>query len=141
MQTESLVRFRTLVVEDNKHFLDLLRGTLQNYPWVDVISQAESGIDAVERALALQPDLILLDIGLPGLNGIDAAHRIRTLAPEAKIIFVTQESSTDVVDEALGRGAWGFVLKASYGRDLPLAIDAVSRGRRFVSEGLDGRGL
>ncbi len=139
MQTESLVQFRTLVVEDNKPFLDHLRGTLQSYPCVDVISQAENGLDAVERAAALHPDLILLDIGLPGLNGIDAAHRIRTLAPQAKIVFLTQESSPEVVQEALTLGACGFVLKASYGRDLPLAIDAVSHCKKFVSDGLDSK--
>lgn len=135
------MQFRTLVVEDNKRFLDHLRSTLQSYPCVEIVAQAENGLDAVERAAALQPDLILLDIGLPGLNGIDAARRIRTLAPDAKIVFLTLESSPDIVHEALNLGALGFVLKASSMRDLALAIDAVSHGKKFVSDGLDDKAL
>lgn len=130
------MQFRTLVVEDNKRFLDHLRSTLQSYPCVEIVAQAENGLDAVERAAALQPDLILLDIGLPGLNGIDAAHRIRTLAPDAKIVFLTLESSPDIVHEALNLGAW-----VSSMRDLALAIDAVSHGKKFVSDGLDDKAL
>ncbi len=138
MQTESGVQFRTLVVEDSKFFLDHLRRALQSYLCVKVVADAENGISAIEQAVTLQPDLILLDIGLPVLNGIDAARRIRALVPEAKIVFLTQETSPDVVQEALRLGAWGFVLKASSARDLPLAIEALSHGKKFVSDGLDG---
>jgi DNA-binding NarL/FixJ family response regulator len=82
--------------------------------------------------------LILLDISLPRLNGIDAARRMRELAPEAKIIFLTQESSVDVVCEALSLGAWGYVAKVRAGRDLLVALEMVVQGERFVSTGLDG---
>ena len=82
--------------------------------------------------------MILLDIGLPGLNGIEAARRVRELAPEAKIIFLTQESSVDVVHEALSLGAWGYVAKVQAGRELLVAVDMVMQGKRFVSSGLDG---
>jgi DNA-binding NarL/FixJ family response regulator len=80
--------------------------------------------------------LILLDIGLPGLNGIDAARRIRTLCPESKILFLSQESSIDVVAAALSLGARGYLIKADAGDDLLEAIGAVIQGNRFVSPGL-----
>jgi DNA-binding NarL/FixJ family response regulator len=88
----------------------------------------------------LQPDLILLDIGLPKLNGIEAARQIRKIIPESRIIFVSLESSTTVVAEALSIGARGYVLKIRAGSDLLAAVQAVLEGVRFVSRGLiEGR--
>jgi len=84
----------------------------------------------------MQPDLILLDVGLPGLNGIEAARRIRKLSPASKIIFVTHEFSADVVQTALTLGAAGYVVKSRITSDLLLAVAAVRQGRRFVSPGL-----
>lgn len=129
---------RVLLVEDYEPFLQHVSSTLRQHSSLEVVGEAQNGIEAVESAATLQPDLILLDIGLPGLNGIDAASRIRALAPSARIVFLTQESSPDVVQEALRVGAWGFVLKSQAARDLPRAIEAVIRGTKFVSEGLDG---
>lgn len=96
-------------------------------------------LDAVRSAEELRPDLILLDIGLPTLNGIAAARRIRKLSPKSKIIFVSQESSPDVVQEALNSGAWGYVVKTQAGTDLLAAVDAVLEGRQFVSAALSGQ--
>jgi hypothetical protein len=83
--------------------------------------------------------LIVLDIGLPSLNGIAAARRIRRLSPESKILFISQESSVDVVQEALALGALGYVVKAHAGSELLAAVEAVLEGRQFVSGGLSGR--
>ena len=129
---------RVLVVEDYEPFLRHVSSTLRQHSSLEVVAEAQNGIEAVKFAASLHPDLILLDIGLPGLNGIDAAYRIRALAPSARIVFLTQESSPEVVREALSLGAWGFVLKSQAARDLPRAIEAVIRGTKFVSEGLDG---
>ena len=134
----ALSQLRILVVEDHKLFLDYVSSTLRNRPNTIVIGEVQDGLEAVEQALALQPDLILLDIGLPGLNGIEAARRIRKFAPNTSIIFLTQESSPEIVHEALNLGAGAFVSKSRCLKDLPAAIEAVLRGERFVSSGLDG---
>lgn len=91
------------------------------------------GLEAVQKAEELKPDLILMDIGLPGLNGIEAGRQIRKLVPDAKIIFLTQESSEDVVQEALRLGARGYVVKTRAGSDLMPAVEAVLQGKQFVS--------
>ena len=103
---------------------------------MQVIDQVADGLEAVQKAELLEPDLVLLDIGLPTLNGIEAGRQIRKRAPESKIIFVSQESSCEVVHEALSLGAWGYVLKTSAAVDLLAAIDAVLEGRHFLSFGL-----
>ncbi len=125
-----------LVVEDFVPFQDFICSTLMKETNLQVIGKVSDGQEAVERARKLKPDLILLDIGLPTLNGIAAARQIRKVAPEAKIIFVTQESSPDVAQEALSSGARGYVLKTRAGSDLLAAVDAVLGGRQFVSDGL-----
>jgi DNA-binding NarL/FixJ family response regulator len=126
------------VVDDFEAFRRLFCSILEQIPELQVICQASDGLEAVQRAEELQPDLILLDIGLPTLNGIEAARQIRRLSPESKIIFLTQESSTDVVQEGLNLGARGYVLKTRAALDLVAAVEAVLDGRRFVSAGLSG---
>lgn len=98
-----------------------------------VVCEVCDGLEAVQRAEELKPDLILLDIGLPRLNGIEAARRIRDLAPESKIIFSSQETSAEIVQEAMRLGAWGYVFKIHAAAHLLPAIDAVLSGKRFVS--------
>jgi DNA-binding NarL/FixJ family response regulator len=138
VKTGSVVaEFRTLVVEDNKSFLDFVTSTLHRQPNLRIVGEVQNGIDAVERAEALQPDLILLDIGLPGLNGIAVAHRIRRLVPDARILFLTQETDAEIVGEAFDLGAWGYVIKAQAGKELLLAVEAILSGKKFVSDGLN----
>src|ERR1700686_1656710 len=116
---------RALVVEDFAPFRKFICSTLGKRPNLQVICEVSDGQEAVQKAEELKPDLILLDIGLPRLNGIAAARQIRKLAPESKIIFVSQESSPHVVQEALNSGAQGYVLKTKLGSDLLVAVDAV----------------
>jgi DNA-binding NarL/FixJ family response regulator len=129
---------RVFVVDDFEAFRRLFCSILEQIPELQVICQASDGLEAVQRAEELQPDLILLDIGLPTLNGIEAARQIRKLSPESKIIFLTQESSTDIVQEGLNSGARGYVLKTRAALDLVAAVEAILDGRRFVSAGLSG---
>ena len=127
---------RVLVVDDYEPFRRFICSTLRRQPEVHIVCEVSDGLEAVQKAEKLQPDLIVLDIGLPTLDGIEAARRIRRLSPEAKILFVSQESSTDVVQEALRLGALGYIAKTNAGIELLAAVDAVCQGRRFVGAGL-----
>lgn len=108
---------------------------LKDLPELLVIGEASDGPEAVQKTQELQPDLILLDIGLPTLNGIEAARRIRILSPASKILFVSQESSADIVHEALLIGK-GYVAKADAGQDLLNAVRAILQGRTFPGGGV-----
>jgi len=129
---------RVLVVDDYEPFRRFICSTLGKKPELQVIDEASDGLEAVQKAEELQPDLIVLDLGLPTLNGIEAARRIRKLAPQSKILFVSQESSGDVVQEALALGALGYVVKAYAGSDLLAAVGEVLENRQFIGSGLSG---
>ena len=129
-------KIRIVIVEDFVAFRRLICSILGKRKDLQVIGEASDGLEALRKAEELKPDLILLDIGLPTLNGLQAARRIRKLAPACKIIFVSQQSSADLVQEALSLGAQGYVAKAKLGTDLLAAVEAVLEGGRFVSSGL-----
>jgi DNA-binding NarL/FixJ family response regulator len=100
---------------------------------VQVVGEVSDGLEAVQKAVELRPDLILLDIGLPSLNGIEVARKMRSLVPESKIIFLTQDYSADLVEEALSLGARGYVAKIKAQVDLFAAVEAALLGMTFVS--------
>lgn len=124
---------RIVVVDDYREWRKQLRSLLQVRPEWKIISEVSNGQEAVQKANQVRPDLILLDIGLPGMNGIEAARQIRQLSPESKILFLSQESSADVVQQALQTGGFGYVVKAQAQTDLLPAVEAVIHGRRFIS--------
>ena len=132
---------RILVVEDYEPFRQFILSTLQAALRVNNIPAVTDGLEGVREAERLQPDLILLDIGLPKLNGIEAARQIRKLSPHSKIIFVSQEFSDDIVQEAFNLGASGYVVKTDAGSELLGAVKAVLRGERFVGKKLVSRGF
>src|ERR1700733_2922967 len=103
---------------------------------MQVIGEASDGLEAVHKAEELKPDLIVLDIGLPTLSGIEVARRVRKLRPECKILFLSQGSSADVAQAAFSLGAMGYVVKAHAGSELLTALETVCKGRYFVSRGL-----
>jgi DNA-binding NarL/FixJ family response regulator len=127
---------RVLVVDDYEPFRQFVILTLKQRPVLQIVGQVSDGQEAVRKAEELKPDLILLDIGLPTLNGIAAAREIRKLAPESKIIFVTQEFCNEMLQAARNLGARGYVLKAEAGSKLLAAVDAVLEGRLFFGGGL-----
>jgi DNA-binding NarL/FixJ family response regulator len=135
MTTSSI---RILVAEDFEPFRKFLSSTLQNRPQLQIICEVGDGLEAVHKAEELQLGLILLDIGLPTVNGIEAARRIREVSPKSKIVFMSQESSTDVVQEAFNSGATEFVVKADAGSELLTAVTAVLRDERFVGRRFAG---
>jgi DNA-binding NarL/FixJ family response regulator len=129
---------RILVVDDHERWRRQARLLLQARPELKVIAEASDGSEAVEQANELKPDLVLLDIGLPNLNGIDAARRIQQLSPGSKIVFLSQANDRDIVRTALETGTLGYVQKADAGEELLSAIDAVMLGRQFVSSSVKG---
>ena len=129
---------RVLVVDDFEDWRRQVHSLLQARPAWQVIAEASDGSEAVQKAEELKPDLIVLDIGLPKLNGIEAARQIRQRSPSSKIIFLSQNSDLDVVQAALGTGALGYVRKTDARRELLPAMDAVLRGKQFVSSSLKG---
>jgi DNA-binding NarL/FixJ family response regulator len=130
---------RTLLVEDFPSFRAFVRSMLAENPLLCPICEASDGVEAIAKARELRPDLILMDIGLPQLNGLETARRIRELVPSAKIVFLTQESDIDVVQEALGIGARGFIAKGQAGTELLAGLELVLQGEPFVSSELRGK--
>jgi DNA-binding NarL/FixJ family response regulator len=137
MSTSQL--FRVLVVDDFEPWRHFVSSMLLEKPELLVVGEASDGLEAVHMAAELKPDLILLDIGLPHLDGIEAAVRVRQLSPSSKIIFLSQNNDLDIVRAALGTGAQGYVYKIDFGREFLPAIEAVLRGKQFVSSSLKGR--
>ncbi len=129
---------RVLVVDDYEPFRRFICSMVGKRSEVQIVGEVSDGLEAVHQAEELEPDLILLDIGLPTLNGIEAARRIRKLSPQSKILFISQESSDDVAQEALSAGALGYVVKAHAGSELLAAVGAVLEDRQFISSGLSG---
>jgi CheY-like chemotaxis protein len=129
------------VVDDHEIWRGFLSTALQKQPELKVIGEVSDGLGAIEKAKELKPDLILLDIGLPSLNGIEAARRIHEVSPTSKILFVSENRSFDIVEKALNTGAGGYVVKSDAGSELLPAIKAVLEGKRFVAASLAGHDL
>ena len=134
---ENLCRsVRVLVVDDYEPFRRFVCSTLQERPELMVIGEASDGLEAVQKADELKPDLILLDIALPTLNGVDVSRRISMIVPGAKILVVSQNDDADVARAVLSEGASGYVLKLDANRELLRAVEVVLQGGQFVSTGL-----
>jgi DNA-binding NarL/FixJ family response regulator len=136
MYSEAIMLIRILLVDDFEPWRRFVYSVVQKDSELQIISEVSDGLAAVHCAKELKPDVVLLDLGLPELSGIRAARRICTLVPNCKILFLSQESSVDVVREALGIGA-GFVVKTDAASELLPAIKSVTLGRRFLSSRLE----
>ena len=122
---------RTLVVEDHPRFKQLLLSALEKMG-CQIIGQAADGLEAVQMAQELKPDLILLDLGLPKLNGIEVLKRIHELSPDSKVLVVTQDSSPEIADAVLRFGAHGYLFKSD-AADLAVAVNTILQGGQFSS--------
>jgi len=117
-----------LVVDDFEQWRQFVCTVLKQIPNVTV-QQASDGPEAVEKAKATRPDLVLLDIGLPSLNGIDVAREIARLCPESKIIFLTENRDDDLIEQAFRVGASGYVIKSNAANELASAVKAALKTR------------
>lgn len=127
---------RILHVDDSADWQILVQTQLRQHPTLRIIGCASDGMEAILKADQLQPDLVLLDIEMPRLNGVDAARQIQKVAPGSAILFLSQNTDSELIMEALETGAQGFVLKSEAMRDLLEGIAAVLRGERFLSREL-----
>jgi DNA-binding NarL/FixJ family response regulator len=124
---------RILIADDHEVARQGIRSLLESHPGWEVCAEARDGREAVECASKLKPDILLLDIGMPNLNGLDAARQILALAPDASILILTIHDSEQVIREVLAVGARGFLLKSDAGRDLLAAVEALQQRRTFFT--------
>ena len=129
-------RTSVMVVDDFGPWRSFVSSTLLREPNLQIVSEVADAVEAIGEARKIQPNLILLDIGLPNLNGIEAAYQILQIAPRSRILFVSEHSDPDVVMAALESGGAGYVLKSDAGDELLTAIMAVFRGDQFLSSSL-----
>ena len=129
---------RVVLVDDYEPWRRFERLTLGAQENLQIVAEASDGDEAIQKAQELQPDMILFDISLPTVNGIEAARKIARVAPNSKILFVSENRSPDIAEKALSTGAAGFVIKSDAGCELLLAIKAVLEGKRFISASLAG---
>ena len=126
-------RLKILVVDDHEEFRKYLYGLLESQPRFAVVGEAANGVEAIDRARELQPDVVVLDINMPVLGGIEAAEQILLLAPKTQIIFLSQDDSEMMIQGAMAKGARAYVVKTSAATDLVEAVDCVVTGKKFVS--------
>jgi CheY-like chemotaxis protein len=127
---------RILLADDSEPFRRALWSMLAAAPLMELAGEAADGMEAVKLAQDLKPDLVLLDVRLPGMNGIEAASRIRLVSPESKMLFLSNYEDPDVVRAVLHTGALGYVLKVEAGKELLPALAAVLRGEKFLGTGV-----
>lgn len=125
-----------LVVDDYEPFRQYVCSALRGREDIKIVGELADGKDAIKKAEELKPDLIVLDIGLPKVNGVEAARQIRRLSPGSRILFLSQETSPEVVEMVLNLGARGYVVKMDAANELLSAVDAVLRGERFIGNRL-----
>jgi two-component system NarL family response regulator len=131
---------RVLVVEDNAFVRRGICSLLAGDSALDVVCETADGHEAIAKAEELLPDVVLLDIRLHGISGIEAARQIRLVAPESRIIFLSQFDSIQIAREAMQTGAHGYIVKSDAGQDLLRGIQAVRRGEAFASQRLVAKG-
>jgi len=131
---------RVLLVDDHEVARRGIRSVLSSDANLDVVGETADGEEAVRKAKELHPAIVLMDISLPGISGIQAARQIRVVSPDSRIIFLSQHDSIQIARDALSIGAHAYVVKSDAGRDLLMAIEAANEGRTFVSRSLVQRG-
>ena len=124
---------RILIADDHEVARQGIRALVESHPGWEVCAEARDGREAVELCGKLQPDIVLLDVGMPNLNGLDAARQILSTAPDTRILILTMHDTDQVVRDVLAAGARGFLLKSDAGRDLITAVEALHNQRTFFT--------
>ncbi len=124
---------RALLADDHTLVRAGIRGLLQGLPGVEVVGEAEDGPEALRLAESLRPDVVLLDIGMPGLNGLEVAGRLAALDPSIRVLILSMHTSEEYVLRALRAGCAGYLLKRSAVSELEVAVRAVARGETYLS--------
>lgn len=124
---------RILLVDDHPVVRQGLRTLLQGRSELEVVDEASDGLEAVQKVGSLQPDVVVLDVTMPRMNGIEACRIIKQKNPGLEVLFVTQHDSPQMMREALAAGARGYVVKSNLARDLVEAVEAVSQHREFTA--------
>lgn len=124
---------RILIADDHEVARRGICSLLESHPGWEVCAEAKDGRDAVELATSTKPDLVLLDIGMPNLNGLEAARQILATTPNVAILILTMHDSDNVIREVLRAGARGFLLKSDAGRDLVAAVEALESQKTFFT--------
>jgi DNA-binding NarL/FixJ family response regulator len=129
-------RVRALIADDFRKWRQELQSLLERTHIVQVVAEAADGLDAVQKAQELQPELILLDVGLPKLSGLQALRLIKECAPHARVLFVSENRSWEIAQEAFQIGALGYLVKSDVGRELLAAVSKVLENQQFISSSL-----
>jgi DNA-binding NarL/FixJ family response regulator len=124
---------RILVVDDHPIVRQGLKTLLEGHTGWEVIGEASDGAEALEKARDLSPDVMVLDVTMPRMNGLEACRLLRRQSPDLEVLFVTQHDSPQMMREALEAGARGYVVKSNAARDLLAAVEAVSQHREFTA--------
>jgi DNA-binding NarL/FixJ family response regulator len=127
---------RVLLVDDFEPWRSFLRSIVEALPLITIVGEASDGLAAVQAAKDLKPDLVLLDIGLPQLNGLEVAREVLKVSPNCMIFFVTQESAEELLQEAFRLGAQAYIVKENVGVELLPALEAVLRNDSYVGRSL-----
>jgi DNA-binding NarL/FixJ family response regulator len=128
---------RILIADDHEVVRRGIRAVLEGEPRWQIVGEARNGREAVQEAIRLKPDIVMMDIAMPGLNGIDALGQISKALPRTKILMLTMHESDELVRAALHGGARGYVVKSSVGRDITLALNALAQNKTFFPARVD----
>jgi len=124
---------RILLADDHPVVRQGLKTLLEGHPGWQIVGEAADGLEALDKADRLQPDVVVLDVTMPRMNGLETCRRLRQKVPDLEILFVTQHDSPHMMREALDAGARGYVVKSNAARDLLEAVKAVSEHRTFTA--------
>src|SRR5258706_13064726 len=127
---------RVLLADDHVVVLDGLRLLVEKQPNMTVVGVASNGLEVVQQAMQLRPDVVVMDIAMPELNGVEATRQIQASVPSARVVILSMHSTPEHIFQALRAGALGYVLKQSAGAELVEAIRAVNRGHQYLSNKL-----